>query len=72
MVVVIVLLIGPACLSLLTVVVMSPAAVAAMKHTLALHAGCVYLFAPGFSTKRLACQLQPMSSLFLLDVYGCS
>ena len=56
MVVVIVLLIGPACLSLLTVVVMSPAAVAAMKHTLALHAGCVFICpriqrqAPGLPT----------------------
>ena len=46
---------------------MSPAAI---KQTLALYAGQVYWFAPGFSTKRLACQLWPMSSLFLLDVYG--
>ena len=42
-----------------------------MKHFLAPHAGPVYWFAPGFSASSWpACQLRPMSSLFLLDVYG--
>ena len=36
------LLIGPACLPLLTVVVLLPAAAAAMKHFLVPHAGPVY------------------------------
>ena len=49
---------------------MSPAAIAAIKHTLALYVGQVYWFAPRFSAKWLACQLQPMSGQFLLDVYG--
>ena len=52
---------------LFTLVVMSPAAVAAFKHTLALYAAQLYWFAPGFCTKWLACQLRPISSLFL----GC-
>ena len=50
---------------------MLPAAAAAMKHFLAPHVGPVYWFAPGFSASSWpACQLRPMSSLFLLDVYG--
>ena len=64
------LLIGPAHLLLLTVVFMSPAAAAAMKHTLALYVGLVYWFAPRFSSKQLASQLWPMSGLFLLYVYA--
>ena len=62
-------LIGPARLPLLTAVVMLPATIATMKSTLTLYAGQVYWFAPGFSAKQLACQLQPISGLFLLDVY---
>ena len=46
---------------------MSPTAV---KHTLVLYAGQVYWFDPKFSTKQLAYHHLPMSSLFLLNVYG--
>ena len=62
-------LIGPALMPLLTLVVMLPAAAAAIKQFLALYVGQVYWFVPVFSAKRLACQLWPMSSLFLFDVY---
>ena len=42
-----------------------------MKHTLAQHAWQVYWFAPGFSAKQLAYQLQPMSGVFLLFWLAC-
>ena len=49
---------------------MLPAAAAAMKHFLDLYEGQVYWFAPCIQRQHPAHQLWPMSSLFLLDVYG--
>ena len=61
---------GPACLPLLSVVVMSPAAAAAVKHFLVPHAGPVYWFAPRFSAIGRPTNYGWWASLFLLDVWG--
>ena len=62
--------IGLALLPLLTLEVISPATIVTIKRTLVLYEGPVYWFAPVISAKQLACTLQPISSLFLLDVYA--
>ena len=60
------LLIGLARLPLLTVVVMTLAAAAAMKHFLVLNV----LICRQIQRQQPACQLRLIFSLLLLDVYG--
>ena len=50
---------------------MSPAATATMKHFFGATCGASVWICPHIQRQWSAHQLQPMSSLFLLDVYAC-